>query len=136
MASETRNQKKLNILLVDDDKFLIGLYLIKFESKNFSVDSASGSLEALKKLRAGKTYDILLLDINMPDMDGIELLRTIRKENLVPNSTIIMFSNETQSFRIEEAKKLKADGYIVKASSVPSEVLETVARIHGSKNKK
>jgi len=110
------------------------MYSVKFQAKGFDVDSATGSLEALKKLREGKTYDIILLDIIMPVMDGIELLRTIRKENLAPTSTVVMLTNETQSSQIEQAKELKASGYIVKASSVPSEVLEAVMKIYKGKN--
>jgi two-component system chemotaxis response regulator CheY len=126
---------KTKILIVDDDKFLIGMYSVKFESKGFDVDSAVGSLEALKKLREGKVYDIMLFDIIMPMMDGIELLRTVRKENLSPGATIIMLTNETQSSQIEQAKELKANGYIIKASSIPSEVLEEVTKIHAAKAK-
>jgi two-component system chemotaxis response regulator CheY len=136
MNPDNTNQKKTKILIVDDDKFLIGMYSIKFESKGFFVDSAVGSLEALKKLRDGNVYDIMLLDIIMPIMNGIELLQTIRAENLSPSSTVIMLTNETQSQQVEEAKNLKADGYIVKASSIPSEVLEEVVKIHSAKNNK
>ena len=128
------DEKKTKVLIVDDDKFLIGMYAVKFQTKGFEVDSAVGSVEALKKLHAGSTPDILLLDIIMPVMDGIELLGTIRKENLVPNATIIMLTNESQSSQIEKAKELRADGYIVKASSIPSEVLEEVTKIHLAKN--
>ena len=95
-----------------------------------------GSLDALKKLREGKEYDILLFDIIMPVMDGIELLRTVAKENLAMKSVIIMLTNETQSSQIVQAEDCTADGYIVKASSIPSEVLEEVIRIHTTKNKK
>ncbi len=131
MNPETNNKKK--ILIVDDDKFLVGMYLVKFESNGFAVDSASDSAEALKKLRAGNIYDIMLFDIIMPVMDGVELLRTVRKENILPKATIIMLTNETQSSQIELVKELKADGYIVKASSVPSEVLEEVIKIDDAK---
>ena len=112
------------------------MYSVKFESKGFDVDSSVGSVDALKKLREGKEYDIMLFDIIMPIMDGIELLRTVRAENLVPKATIIMLTNETQSTQIEQAKELKADGYIVKASSIPSEVLDEVVKIYGAKANK
>ena len=128
--------KKKRILIVDGDTFVIGLYVAKFGSRGFEVDSAQESLEVLKKLRGGKNYDILLLEVVMPTLSGIELLRTIRKENLVPRSTVVMFTNETQAFHIEQAKELKADGYIVKSTSVPSEVLESVIRIHKAKSNK
>lgn len=136
MATKTNDQKKTKILIVDDDKFLIGMYAVKFESQGFVVDSATGSVEALKKLHEGQVYDIMLLDIIMPVMDGIELLRTVRKENLASKATIIMLTNETQSSQVVQAEELKADGYIVKASSVPSEVLEEVVKIYNAKTAK
>jgi CheY-like chemotaxis protein len=132
MTQESGTKKK--ILIVDGDTFLIGVYAVKFRSKGFEVDSARESLEVLKRLRAGNLYDIVLLEVVMPTLSGIELLRTIRKENLLPRSTIVMFTNETQSFHIEQAKELKADGYIVKSTSVPSEVLESVMNIHRIKS--
>lgn len=130
-----KDKNKIKILIVDDDKFLISMYSVKFQSKGFIVDSSIGPIDALKKLREGATPDIILLDIIMPVMDGVELLKTIRNERLVPNATIIMLTNESQSSQIENAKALKADGYIVKASSIPSEVLDEVMKIHSSKNK-
>ena len=76
--------RRIRILIVDGDKFLIGVYSVKFGSKGFEVDSAHRSLEVLKKLRAGNIYDIVLLEVVLPALSGIELLRTIRKENLLP----------------------------------------------------
>ena len=124
------------ILIVDDDKFLLGMYSQKFVNKKFIVDIATGSLEALKKLREGATPDIMLLDVIMPNMDGIDLLKTIREEKLVPNATIIMLTNENQSSQIERAKSLNADGYIVKASAIPSEVFDEVVKIFSAKQAK
>ena len=74
--------KKYSVLLVDDDKFLLEMYRKKFEQDGGAVDVALGSEEALSKLRNGAKPDILILDIIMPAMDGLELLSTIRNENL------------------------------------------------------
>ena len=71
----------------------------------------------------------------MPGMNGIELLRTIREEKLAPGATLIVLSNQSQPADIEAARKLGIDGYIVKASTIPSEVLEKVKEIMGSKKK-
>ena len=135
MSVEREDNQKTKVLIVDSDKFLVGMYSVKFESKGFDMDCSLSSLDALKKLREGKVYDILLIEILMDTMDGIELLKTIRKENLCPKATIIMLTNETQSSQIEEAKKLKIDGYIIKASAVPSEVLDEVVKIYSANSK-
>ena len=117
------------VLLVDDDKFLLEMYRKKFEQNGITVEVAVGSNEALVKLRGGSKPDIILLDIIMPTMDGIELLGVIRKENLAADSCIIILSNESDRDKIEKAKALGIRGYIVKATSVPSEVVEEALKI-------
>ena len=121
--------KERSVLIVDDDKFLLDMYRKKFEQAGATVDVAIGSVEALAKLRGGAKPDVLILDIIMPDIDGIELLETIRKEKLVPNSVVIMLTNESNWDRIEKAKSLGIKSYIVKATTIPSEVVEEALEI-------
>ena len=127
--------KKYSVLLVDDDKFLLEMYRKKFEQDGGAVDVALGSEEALSKLRNGAKPDILILDIIMPAMDGLELLSTIRNENLSPNSVVIMLTNESDKAKIEKAKTLGIRGYIVKATSIPSEVVAEAIKIANLENK-
>ncbi len=105
------------------------MYRKKFEQAGATVDVAVGSVEALAKLRGGAKPDVLILDIIMPDIDGIELLETIRKEKLVPNSVVIMLTNESNWDRIEKAKSLGIKSYIVKATTIPSEVVEEALKV-------
>ena len=125
--------KKYKILLVDDDKFLLDMYRKKFEQAGSEVDVAVGSQETLDKLRGGANPDVLILDVIMPNMDGLELLETIRNEKLIPEASIIMLTNENGSDKIERAKKLGIKGYIVKATSIPTEVVDKVWEIVGIK---
>jgi CheY-like chemotaxis protein len=127
--------KKLTIFLVDDDKFLLDMYAKKFTSGGLNVEALCGSEVGLKRLRDGAVPDILLLDIIMPNMDGLELLEIIRKENLAKTSTVIMLTNQSQASDIDKAKGLKVDGYIIKATTIPSEVLAKVMEIHNNKHK-
>lgn len=122
-------KKPYKVFLVDDDKFLLEMYKKKFEKYGLETDISVGPDEALTKLRDGMTPDILVLDIIMPGMDGLELLKTIRDEKLVPNSVVVMLTNESDSTRVEQAKALGVAGYIVKATSIPSEVVEEVLKI-------
>ena len=135
MSEQSQNDAK-KILIVDSDKFLVGMYSVKFESRGFEVDSATSSVDALKKLRDDKVFDIILLDIVMPDESGMEFLRTVRRDNLCPDTTVIILTNETKSSKIEEAKNLKAAGYIVKSTSIPSEVFDEVVKIHAARKNK
>jgi CheY-like chemotaxis protein len=105
------------------------MYRKKFQQYGAEVEIAVGSEEALSKLREGAKPDILILDIIMPTMDGLELLATIRKENLTPKSVVIMLTNESDREKIEKAKSLGIKGYIVKATSIPSEVVDEALKI-------
>jgi CheY-like chemotaxis protein len=105
------------------------MYRKKFDHYGISIDLSVGSIDALTKLRAGLSPDILVFDIIMPGMDGLELLETVKKEKLAPNAIVIMLTNESESAKIEKAKSLGVAGYIVKATSIPSEVAEEIIRI-------
>ena len=120
-------------MLVDDDHFLLDIYSLKFKTQGLNIVTADGSSEALEKIRNGDNPDIILLDIIMPTMDGLELLKIIRDEKLVPLAVIIMLTN--QSDEMEKAKELGVDGYIIKATSIPSEVVSQVMEIYNKKNK-
>lgn len=122
-------QEVKKILIVDDDSFLLDMYALKFSKSNFSVSTALGSDIALEKLRSGFDPDILLTDIVMPNMDGFEMLEKIKEENLCSNAVIIFLSNRGQQSDVERAVSLGAAGYIVKASSTPSEVIIKVNEI-------
>lgn len=126
--------KKYTVLIVDDDKFLLEMYRKKFAREAVTVDVAMGAAEALAKLRDDAKPDMLILDIIMPDIDGLELLETIRKEKLVPDAVVIMLTNESNQDKIEQAKKLGIKGYIVKATRLPSEVVQEALKIANLKN--
>ncbi len=105
------------------------MYALKFSQSGFEVATALGPEEALKKLREGFSPDVALLDIVMPIMNGFELLETIHKENLAQQSIFIILSNRGQQSDIDRGNQLGAAGYIVKASTTPSEVITKVAEI-------
>lgn len=127
MATDT--EKKPKVLLVDDDLFLLGLYAKKFQSRGFEVESIASSQAALKKLEEGLKPDLCVFDILMPGLDGLELVKTIREKNLLPQGVIVMLSNNDKKEDIEKAKSLKVNGYIVKATSIPTEVVDQVYEI-------
>ncbi len=128
--------KKYKILVIDDDKFLVDMYSKKFEKSGAEVISCVGSLDALSTLREGQNPDIILLDIVMPDMDGVELLQAIRKEELAPDALVILLTNESNSEKIKQIKKLGIDDYIIKATKIPSEVVEETFKIAHNKLEK
>lgn len=118
------------IYLVDDDRFLLDMYAVKFRAQGHEVTAFSGGKEVLEALRTKPAPDAILLDIVMPEIDGFEVLEAIRSEKLVPTTKIIILSNQGQESDIERAKTLGAAGYIIKASAIPSEVFtETITII-------
>ena len=122
------------IYLVDDDRFLLDLYAVKFKNAGHEVTSFGSGEDLLVALRkeGAPAPDAILLDLIMPGMGGFAAFETIRKENLIPTAKVIILSNQGQDSDIEKAKELKADGYIVKASAIPSEVLAETLRIIGA----
>ncbi len=122
------------ILIIDDDSFLLDMYALKFGKSEFNVSAALGPEAALEKLRAGLTPDVILLDIIMPVMDGFELMEKMKEENLSIKSIRIILSNMGQPSDVARGEALGAAGYIVKASSTPTEVIDKVKSIINEQN--
>lgn len=127
--------KKKKVMIVDDDKFLVDMYSLKFSKYGFDIESATKGEEALEKLRGGANPDILMLDVVMPSLDGIELLKKIRQEKLADGAVVVMLTNQGQKSDIDEAEKLGVSGYIVKATTIPSEVAGEIMVIYNNAEK-
>lgn len=118
------------VYLVDDDRFLLDLYAVKFKNAGHEVSVFGSGEELLTALRKTdvKAPDAILLDLIMPGVGGFGALEAIRKEHLAKGSKIVILSNQGQDSDIERAKSLAADGYIIKASAIPSEVFAETLR--------
>jgi len=127
--------EKRKILILDDDRFLLNMYSMKFEKNGFDVKVAGGGPEALDILKEGFNPDIMLMDLIMPVMDGFTFYETAKKEKLVDNIIAIMLTNQGQVSDINRAKELGVHGYIVKATTIPSEVVEEVIQIYNNNKK-
>lgn len=117
------------LYLVDDDRFLLDMYAVKFKSAGHDVTAFQNGEEAIAALRDKPAPDAMLLDIVMPNIDGFQILETIRKDKLAPTTKVIVLSNQGQEADIERAKALGAAGYIIKASAIPSEVYAETVKI-------
>ncbi len=125
--------EKKKILIVDDDSFLLDMYAFKFSQNNFAVYTAMNGVQAIEKLKNESGFDVLLVDIIMPEMDGFEMLEKINAEKLSPNSTKIILSNKSQQSDIDRGNSLEVAGYIIKANSTPTEVINQVVNILSKK---
>jgi CheY-like chemotaxis protein len=118
----------MKILLVDDDVFLRDMYATKFGEHGHTITVAETAERALDELEKGK-FDVVLLDMIMPGMTGVELLSEIKKRNLDKGLTCVVLSNQGGKDEIDSALKAGAKGYIIKAELIPSEVVKEVTRL-------
>lgn len=123
----TANDKKL-ILLIDDDKFLVDMYSMKFVQQGFGVQACLSVGDALELLRGGLVPDAVVFDITMPERDGFSLLKSIAEEHLAKTAVKVALTNQSSDEEKAKAKELGADDYIVKASMIPSEVVNMVEK--------
>lgn len=129
------NIKSYNILITDDDKFLLDMYSIKFAEQGFKVETALGSEIALEKIDGGLRPDIFLVDLLMPKIDGFQLIEKLREKGISKeNATIIILSNLGQKEDVDKGLNLGVDGYIIKATATPSEVVAKVVDISKEKH--
>ena len=113
------------ILVVDDEKMFQDIYKSKLLSEGFLVRTAGNGTEAIKILLE-ETLDLVLLDLNMPIMDGFKVLQAIKSNPKLSSICVIVFSSRGQPEEIEKAVNLGANGYLIKATTTPKEVVKKV----------
>ena len=123
MNPQTPQNKK--ILLVEDEDFIRELYVRQLTKAGFLVKSAVDGQSGLNVLKS-ETFDLLLLDIMLPGMNGLQLLREFKTQN--PNSKMItiLLTNLGQEAVIKEGFELGAQAYLIKASYTPDQVVNEV----------
>ena len=117
------------LLLVDDDAFLRDMYAIKFGESGYDVHTAETAHQALTLINQSPDFDVILLDMIMPGMTGVELMEEIKCADVEMNACCIVLSNQGQESDIAAAKAAGAAGYIIKAEAIPSDVVTQVAEL-------
>ena len=115
------------ILLIEDDPFLVDIYTTKLKESGLSIDVATDGQAGLRKLKEGK-YDLLVLDIVLPQIDGWQVLREIEKDKNLKNLKIFVFSNLGQKEEVEKGLKLGVVKYFIKAHFTPNEIVEEIKK--------
>lgn len=120
-----------SILLVEDDPFLLDIYITKLKEVGFRVEVARDGEKALEKIK-NERFDLLVLDIVLPQINGWEILRAIRylaeKDDKLKNLKIIILSNLGQKTEVEKGFKLGVVKYLIKANYTPSEVVDEIKK--------
>lgn len=116
---------KKKILIVEDDVFIRDIYQVKFSQEGFDVTTAEDGIKAMEKLE-NLVPDIILLDIMMPYMNGMEVLRRIKSNELLKNIPIIMLTNISEKEKVTEGLEFGVSDYLIKSHFTPSEVVHKV----------
>ncbi len=116
---------KIKVLIVDDTRTIRAYEKGLFrESDQYVVDEASNGVDALKKIRRDKPH-LVLMDIMMPQMDGIECCRQIKSDQQLQDIKVIMVSSKEEFKKVDEAFKAGCDDYVVK----PIDVYELMRKV-------
>lgn len=117
---------KADILIAEDDAVLRGLYIKKFSVSGYAVRTTEDGEQTLKAIQE-KIPDMLLLDINMPKMDGFQVMQKFPKASRT--FPIIVLTNFDEERYKAQGKELGADGYFVKKDMTIRSLLEMVERL-------
>lgn len=119
---------KNKILIVEDDKFLVRVYQLKFEKEGFLVRVATDGKEAIDFLEKGDIPNIILLDLMLPIINGFEILSVIKNKEKWKNIPVLILSNLGQDQDIEKGKQLGADEYIIKSNTKINDIIDKVKK--------
>jgi len=113
------------IAIIEDDAAISQMYRLKFESENYTVETAENGKLGLQLAEKMKP-DIILLDLMMPEMNGDEMLMQLRKTSWGKNIKVIILTNMGESEAPDTLKDLGVSSFIVKANMTPRQVAELV----------
>lgn len=123
------------VLIVEDDFFIRDIYSKVFAMEGYAVEIAVDGEDALTKIRAQQApYDMILLDIMMPKITGLDVLKQLRAlPPPVKNTSVFILSNLGQQSIIEQAFQIGMDGYIIKSQMTPDQIVEEINTYFKSK---
>ena len=124
--SEGNNNPPKKILIVEDEKYLRELYVGMLEEEGYSVDSKENGKDGYVAIKKGG-YDLVLLDVMLPGIDGLEILKRIKDSpSEKPNKNIVLLTNLSMDLSISRGIALGVQGYLIKSDLTPGEFTEKV----------
>jgi two-component system alkaline phosphatase synthesis response regulator PhoP len=118
-------EKSEKIAIVEDDLAIVQMYRLKFESDGYEVKTAGDGISGLKLIQDFQP-DIVLLDLMMPQMGGLEVLDQLRHDDKTKDLKIVVLTNMGDAETASKVYKMKATDYIVKAELTPKEVSDKI----------
>lgn len=120
------------ILFIEDDELIVDMYKHALTNAGYSVDVSYTGQEGIEKARAGN-YDLILLDLMVPEVTGIEILRQLRSpDSGKPDSKIVILTNLAQDDESRKAIESQADGYLIKADVTPKKLVKLLDDMLGN----
>lgn len=117
------------ILIVEDDRFIGEMYVRSLQRSGYEVDWMVDGNDGLIAAR-NKPYDLILLDVMLPERRGTDILEALRgKEDLIPNSKVIVLTNFEQDEESRRAMEAHADAYLIKAEITPRKLLSVIEQL-------
>jgi DNA-binding response OmpR family regulator len=113
------------IFLIEDDAVVVKVYGAKFEREGFRVEVAEDGLVAMKKLLQVRP-DIVILDLMMPKLNGVDVLKYIRSTPDLKKTPVIILSNAHMTSLAQEAASIGAEKALLKSSCTPGQLLEVI----------
>jgi len=105
------------ILVVDDDENIRSIYKVSLEKRGYTVDLAIDGNDALKKIPE-LNPDIVLLDIVMPELDGVKVLENLSENSMLKKLTVVMLTGVSEINLMKKCLEIGAKGYILKGESM------------------
>lgn len=117
------------ILCIEDDRFIGEMYVRSLKKAGYEVDWVVDGNDGLITAR-NKTYDVILLDVMLPERRGTEILDALRggKEDLIPHSRVIVLTNFQQNDESRIAMQKHADAYLIKAEITPKKLVAVIEK--------
>lgn len=118
-------EEKKKVLIVEDDKFIAEVYVTKLNREGFDVILAGDGEDALAKIKRERP-DMVLLDILMPKMDGMEMMEKLSQDDELKNIKVIFLTNANEKDFVDKALEAGAVDYLVKSNYTPDEVVKKI----------
>ena len=118
------------ILIIEDDRFIGEMYVRSLKREGYEVDWVVSGTQGFSAATT-KSYDLILLDIMLPEAQGTDVLNRLRSGDVdkIPNSRVIILTNFEQDDESRLAMESRADGYLIKADITPRKLIEIIKEL-------